>query len=789
MLANYLRIALRNIIRNKLYSLISILGLALGIGSLFLILLFIRHETNYDNFHTNLDRIYRVVVETNFSGQINLSPRSYAPLGPALNDDYPQIASVLRLRRMNCILMNQNIQFEEQHLYYADSSFFKVFSYSLTSGNPITALNEPYTMVITEQMARKYFGDEDPLNKTIRCNNAYDLRITGVMSNPPKNSHLHFNGLISFQTAVSLGVNRNFGHAGYFTYLLMEANTSVEEIEKDSPDFIARHFGEQYRENFKLHLQSLNRIHLHSFNDYGFYSDGNSDDLFNLLLIGILIIVVASINYSNLAIAVSTRRAREVAIRRTLGAFRKQLAIQFLGESLTLAFLAMFIPLILTGPLLPFISDLVNRELVIGSQDFVPLAIIILSLSIGIGFISGMYPAYVFARIPVVSTLKGTYRTNPGKSITRKLLIVFQFSISIVLIVGTIVIYNQISLMKDGDLGFDGDNVIVIPFGNSPLSSNWEVFGNEIQKFPSVLEYSASLSYPGSWLTADPFVPEGRDQSDHSVVNVFRIDHNFLNTYGITIVQGRGFSQDLQSDGETGVIINESAVRAFGWESPIGKTIEWTARGSHTYKVIGIVKDFHYQSLREHIEPVLLQLIPEYAYISVKMGDGITPTTLDRIEEVWHKFAPDIPFEYFYVNDRFANQYREEERKLSIIGTLSFLAVFIACLGVFGLTSYEMVTRTKEIGIRKVLGASTAEIFFMLSIDMCKPILIAIIIGCPIAYHIMNRWLESYAYRIDMHWIVFSLVGVFILILAMVTISYQSIKAALTKPASSLRSH
>lgn len=788
MLVNYFKSALRNIKRNKVYASISILGLALGIGSLFFILVYIRYETSFDNFHDKQNRIYRLVVETNFSGQTDRSPWSYAPLGPDLQADYPQIESVLRLRPVNGILKYQDKQFEEDNLFYADSSFFDIFSFPLKEGDPTTALRDPYTMVITERMAHKYFGDADPLNKTIRFNNDYDLRVTGVLDDIPENSHLQFEGLISFETAISTGVNRNFGHAAYYTYLLLVKHARVDHIEADSPDFIARHFGEQYRENFKLYLQPLRRIHLHSYDDYGFRSAGNYGDLLNLLLIGILIILVASINYTNLAIAASARRAHEVGMRRTLGAFRRQLVAQFLGESLTLAFLALLVPIILTEVLLPYIGNIVNKDIIIGLHDVIPLAIMILSITLVIGILSGLYPAFVFARIPVISALKGTYRANPGKSRMRQLLIIFQFTISIILIVGTIVVYHQIKFMKNADPGFDAGNVVVIPFGNSPLRTNWEAFENELRNNPSVLGYTASSSYPGGWLAADPFVPEGSEQNEHRVVNVMRIDHSFLDTYGIPLAKGREFLRQLATDPENSILINESAVKAFGWDSAVGKKIEWTARGSHTYTVIGVVKDFHYQTFRDQIAPLCLQLMPEYNYLSVKIRPEDRPAALAFIENTWRKFAPNYPFDYFNVDDKFASLYGDEEQKMSIIGTFSFLAIFIACLGVFGLTSFEMVKRTKEIGIRKVFGASNLKIFLMLSLDMCKPILIAIIIGCPIAYYVMNRWLESYAYRIPLGWSTFALAGITVFVLAFLTVSYQSARAAMVNPAATLRS-
>jgi putative ABC transport system permease protein len=795
MLKNYLKIALRNMNRQKSYSLINVIGLAIGIAAVILIMLFIVDEMSYDQFHVNKDRIFRLVRTT--------SVLSAAPIGPALMQEFPEIQDVVRIDPTGRTLVHDpgtNKSFYEDHIAWVDANVFRLFSFKLVRGNPETVLQEPNTMVITTSIAKKYFGDTNPMGKVLDGENL-EFRITGVMEEAPENSHYHPGIFLSFKTLEGL-TNRleNWKTNWLYTYLLLKNKDSASKIESQLPSFFEKHVGNAWT---IFHLQPLLDVHLRSNLAWDIEPQGSIVYVNIFSAIAILLLIIACINFMNLATARSTRRSKEVGLRKVLGANRPQLMRQFLGESFLTAILAFMIAIVLVVLSLPAFNELASKNL---NLDLFSAKIFpgFLAITIFVGLFAGSYPALLLSKFSPINAMKNQvqfFTRKYGSVSLRRLLVIIQFAISIILIIGTTVIYKQLAFVKNKNLGFSKDQIIVVPFEGGNFDERYSVIKNELIQDPNIVHVSASGDIPGQGPSDFYYRPEGlaEDMEKLPVWDTYFVDYDFIETLGMEMVKGRNFDEKHSSDA-TAFILNETAVKnaieqsGADWENPIGKHLDFYTpgkKGWSVYKsgqVVGVVKDFNYLSLHQPIGPLVLQVLPgAFDYLLVKIRTQDIGGSLSFIKNKVTEFAPGKPFEYSFLDEQFDSLYRSEQRLGKVFGIFAFLAIMVACMGLFGLTAFTADQRTKEIGIRKVLGASLSNIITLISREFVRLVLVADIVSLPISYYFMHRWLKNFVYRIDIGMWMFVFASVIALLIALFTVSAQAIRAALANPVDSLR--
>lgn len=797
---NYLKIAIRNIRRQKGYAFINIAGLAIGMACCILIILYIAHELSYDRFHQNADRIYRMGIDAKTGGSPILAPLSNAPSPLVLKQDYPEVLDAVRIRTSfsvsNNLVKYEDKQFYEKNVLYADNSFFNVFTFPMIKGDSKTALKASYSVVLTEGIATKYFGDDNPLGKVLRFDDQEDFTVTGVVENVPQNSHFTFSMLCSFETlyARDREAMETWYNWNLYAYLLLPEGYDYRELEKKFPAFIEKHIGKELKAlgvEMKYFLQPLTRIHLHSNLQLELF--GNSSILYVYIFgaIALFVLLIACINFMNLATARSANRAKEVGLRKVVGAKRKELIKQFLGESLVYSFFSLLIALMLVELALPFFRSLSGIDLRLSYASLGWLIPGFLGLILFVGVVAGSYPALFLSRFQPVRVLKGSLKAGTASSRFRSLLVVAQFVISISLIIGTAIILNQLNYMKNTNLGFDKEKVLVVQIMDQNIRQSLDSIKTELKGIPGILNVAASSIVPGEYPNAQPFLPEGFSEKQAQIMESMDVDHDFIPTLGIEIAKGRNFSDEFKTDREEAALINETAARKFGWDDPVGKTIkaptsitlEWGTR-----RIIGVVKDFHLASLHKTIAPLYISNRPSYLNsIIIKISSENSGHIIDLLREKWREIAPNRPFDYFFLGDSFDSQYDSEERLSDLVASFAGLAIFIACLGLFGMASFAAEQRTKEIGIRKVLGASIPGVVALLSKDFLKIVGIANIVAWPLAYFIMKRWLQSFAYRTSIELGVFILAGFLALAITLITVAYQAVKAAIANPVDSLR--
>ena len=797
MLKNYLKSALRNIKKHKGYAFINIAGLAIGMTCCILIVMYIATELSYDRYHENADRIFRLGFDANVGGSQVVSPISNVPSAPVLIQEYPEVLDAVRFRTVSRTSVEyEDKQFYENDILYADNSIFSVFTFPMTKGDPKTALETAYSAVLTEDTAKRYFGDEDPIGKTLTLNNESNFVITGVMKDVPPNSHFTFDMLCSYETLYDR--NREIMEEWFnfrdYTYLLLSEGFDYRDLENKFPALIEKYMGSMLKAlggEIEFFLQPLTSIHLHSNLENEISPNSSIIYIYIFGAVALFILCIACINFMNLATARSSTRAKEVGLRKVVGAERRELIRQFLGESLLYSFLSLMIALLLSRLALPFVSSLSGQDL---SMNFAHVSWLIpglLGLALFVGFLAGSYPALFLSAFRPSQVLKGNLKAGSAHSRLRSILVVSQFIISICLIIGTGIILSQIEFMKNKSLGFDKEDVLVAEIMDRNVRQSLDSIKAEIQRVPGVVSVSSASLVPGQEPSVQPFIPEGFTEKQSQLMEIFWVDHDYFPTLGMEIVKGRNFSLEFGTDSSSAVIINQTAARRYGWENPVGKTIrapsdeimKW-----ETYTVVGVVKDFHRTSLHSVIAPQIIGNDPgRFDELAIRISPENSEATLNLLREKWKGIDPKRPFDFFFLDGMLDSQYGAEERLSDILSAFSVFAIFIACLGLFGMASFAAEQRTKEIGIRKVLGASVPGVVALLSRDFLKLIAVANLIAWPLAYFGMNRWLQNFAYKTGIDVWIFIFTGVIAIGIALATISYQSIKAALLNPVDAIK--
>lgn len=801
MLKNYIRQLWRNLARNKTYSLLNIIGLSAGLTCFTFIFLWVADETSYDKFNSNYNRIVRLVSSTKTETGVVESAVSAAPMAKALKDDYAEVENTVRFRMREEIIVLNNQQVLQPGILLTDPSFFRVFSYHLSKGNEATALNEPFSIVLTESTSKKYFGNNDPIGQTLLIN-MYDssgngalYKITGIMPDPPKNAHFTFSMLASFKTVETADPDvltvDGWGDASFYTYLLLKKGVDYKSFSPKVKQFYKKYVGELYpiwRNIYSYKLQPLGDIHLRSNLQYEIAPVGSITKVYIFSIIGVFILLLAGINYTNLATARSAGRAKEVSIKKVVGAGKKQLILQYLSESVITAFTALLFSFILLFLLQPYFYQLTAKDLSLLSRPLLLLFLAVATCFLGI--VSGIYPAVILSGFKPAGVLKGSFKSSEKGIMLRKTLVVSQFVITMILITGITVIYSQMSFINHKDVGYNKDALLFLRVnGNTNVIDGYRTFKNELTASPLVSGVATSNSMIVGGLGSGG--SETVDVNGNPLqVNTsrLRVDTDYLNVYGLRLLSGQNFTQQQPAENTRQIILNEIAVKKFGWksnESAIGKPFKM---GDRQGTIIGVVNNFHFNSLQNPIEPLAIYpLDKRFSRITLKVNTKKTSQVLAFVEKTWKKYFPSTLLDYDFVTQQLKEQYASEQKFSKIFLYFSILSVLIACLGLYGLISYTVFQRTKEIGIRKVLGASAAGIAAMLSASFLKLVALAFLVALPIAWYAMNQWLAGFAYRITLAWWMFVAAGAVIIFIAMVTVSFQAIKAAVANPVKSLR--
>jgi len=805
MIRNMLKVMLRNLNKYKAFSAINILGLAIGMACCLLILLFVSDELSFDRHNALGDRIYRLNSHSTIGGTTRHFAPSPAALAPAVKESIPEVlayARVIELGRAQFVYEGRNIDIPD--FFAADEDFFKLFTHEFLAGDPATALQKPNSFVMTEDAAGQVFKTADALGKVITIDFGpakLNFMVTGVIRNVPKNSHFRFAILLSTSTfrQPPFTVGRDgqprrsfldeFYSFGVHSYILLDKNTDVAALDRKIRDLVETRWGEFLRQRGVgrwYELQNLFDIHLRSSYEGELGSPGNIQYVYLFAAIALLVLFIACFNFVNLSTARSTLRAKEVGLRKVFGAERRQLIRQFLGESVFLSLLGMLLGVLIVLTILPAFNAFTQKAFT-RAEVFTPIVLAGLGLIIlltGLG--AGVFPAFVLSSFDPVKTVRGKLGAGTRGQLLRKALVVVQFAIAVFMIIGIVVVVRQIDYLKNKDLGFNREMLVVVPAAGQKN----DALRDRIIQNPNVKSVSFDVDIPGQFIPDDTFVPEGRTQDDTIRTSSLSVGYDFLKTFEISLLWGRDFSPQFPSDAQEGLIISETTARELGWaEDALGKEmVDFTADRNQSFKVIGVVRDFHHKSLQMAINPTTLKLNPNaFQYVTLRIGPANVPGTLDFLEKTFKEFLPRFEYRHFFVDDDFRQKYPNEEKVRSIYAYFGFLAIFVACLGLFGLASFIVERRTKEIGIRKALGAGVRRIVFLLSGEFIKAVLLANLIAWPLAFYVLNRWLRTFAYRISIAWWFFLLGGVLSVLVAFLTVSFQSVRSARANPVNTLR--
>ena len=791
MIKNYLKLAFRNLWKHRTFSIINILGLTIGMTACFLIFLYISFELSYDSFNSKADRTYRVVSDIKTPTEtLNAGGPAWA-VPPFAKHEFPEVEAFARLAQNNVLIRKGEIKFQEENAMWADSSLFQIFDFKLTQGNPQTALKEPFSVVFSETTAKKYFGKENPVGQSLLITGeALPAKVTGVMKDIPENSQVKADVFLSMSTVTqkfNANLDSQWGNYGAQAYFLLTPNTNAKALEKKFPAFLEKYNGKEMKELQMyptIFFEPLKDVYLRSTRDGS--KTGNINNVYIFSIIAIFILVIACINFVNLTTARSSERAKEVGIRKVAGALKSQLTRQFIGDSILLCFVAFLFSVGLAALLLPAFNHLAGKTISEGIFSNWKNISILFAASMGIGLLAGIYPALVLSSFKPVTVLKGRFATGTKGILLRKGLVVAQFTISIALITGTIIVYNQMKYMRNQDLGFSKDQMLVIDTQGDKAK---DALKQTVSAIPGVKSVSLTGSVPGG-NNPGAYSEIENIKGDLQIANLdlYFVDFDYMPQFKMKIVAGRPFSKEFGTDTTQAMVLNEAAVKLLGYSSPqqaIGKRFkQWGREG----KVVGVVKDFHFRSLQTVIKPLSMRIEPGGCnLLAVNISASNAKSTIATIENKWKTMVPTRPFSYFFLDEFFDRQYRAEERFGKLFLNFAILAILISCLGLLGLASYSTMQRTKEIGIRKVMGASVSNIVNLLSKDFLKLVLLSFAIATPVAGYFMYKWLQDFAYKTSMHWWIFAVSGIIAVFIALFTVSFQAIKAAVANPVKSLR--
>ncbi len=806
MILNYFKTAIRNICRHRVHSILSITGLAVGMACTIVILFWVRFELSFDRHHKKAERIYRLATDFHFGSFQGKYAVSNHPAGPTLQRDYPE---VLKAVRFHPVWGSSNVRFKDRQfiqkgMFYADNTVFEVFTLPLLRGDPGSALTAAYSVVITKDIAAKYFGEEDPLGKIIKISNAVhknlhnepNFTVTGVVEKSPSNSHFTFDMLLSYET-IYVGNEKQrekwTGNIDNYTYLLLAPNADYRELEKKLPALVERYLAKEIQDvgaGFDLFLQPLLRIHLYSKLKGDIAYPGAIEGVVAFTAIAILILLIGCINFMNLSTARSTSRAREIGVRKSLGADRRALVNQFMGESLVFSMISLFLALGLVELLMPLFRSIFPWEVKF-ENVYSPSTIVgFLALAVLVGVISGSYPAFLMSAFQPLRALKGVYSKGAGKSRFRSLLVVFQFTVSITLIVATIVCFRQFVYLQDKALGFSREQVVVVNIVDTSIRERTESVKAELRQHHGIVGVAFSSHLPGGSARRNVFAPQGFAYENMQQMDAVSVDADFVPTMQIGTLAGRNFLSDNSSDSSRAILINETAVRKFGWttEFAVGKTITELTDTMVEKTIVGVVKDFHQRNLFNTIEPLYIENEPKaFHVVLIKIRSGSISETLGFLEKKWKEIDSSGVFDYWFLDEGLTARYRSIKKIGMLFIGFTCFAILIACMGLFGLAMFSVEQRTREIGIRKALGASMADIALMLSKSFIKWVLVANIFAWPLTYWFTADWLEDYPYRINVGVGVYALAGLLALAIALLAVSYQTVKAARGNPVDALR--
>ncbi len=791
MLKNYLKTTLRALLKQKLFSLINVFGLAVGLAVALLILLYLQAELSYDKKYAAGEQIYRVLRKSEVNEKGYLIGITSGPYAAALKNDLPEsIRDALRVLPSDGLVTHANHSFMEKKFFFADENFFKFFSFPLAQGDPARALANPNGVVLTAAMARKYFGAEEPLGRTLRVDDRYDFIVTGVFAAKLGRTHLDFDFVASLKSFEREEWIADWWNNNFLTYVQIDNPQEAQRVEARLPAFIDKYLGEDFKRNGRridLTLQPLANVYFQ--NDIRYETGvrhGDEQAVYIFGALALFILMIACINYMNLTTARAGRRAREIGVRKVLGAHRGRLVMQFLGESFLLTTLAVVIAVAASELLLPWFNAAFGLDLAMDFTDPL-LAGAVCGLLLLVGLLAGSYPAFLLSGFVPVRVLKGRFSQQAADVFIRKGLVVFQFGISAMLIIATLLIGKQLDFMRQKDLGFQAEQVLLVPINNPEMRRQQETFIARVRQETGVVKAAAMSGHPGGFHDAMSFTIAGKDENFR--MRTVYTDFDYVETLGLEIVAGRNFLRDFATDKAHAVLLNEAAVKMLGWTNAevLGKEMRRTMFDTTRCQVVGVVRDFHFSSLKEAIDPLLISMRPRANVFALKIEPARLQAALAATQKHWEAISPAYPFEFTFLDETFSRLYQQEQSESKLFAIFAVIAIVIACLGIFALASYAAEERTKEIGVRKVLGASVGNVFNLLSKEFVRLVVIANFIAWPFAWLAMNQWLKDFAYRTTMDWQLFALAGGLVLLIALLTVSAQALKAALANPVEALR--
>ncbi len=800
MLRNYLRIAVRSLLKNKAYTIINITGLAIGLACFVLIAIYIRNEINYDRFFANADNIYRVNTHVDVNGISNSYPAAHYPACFDMVRDYPEVVNATTMYKtfyLSSVLpkiKRNDIEFEEKKFYIADSSFFTVFDFEFKYGNPEEAFKNSYSVVLTDATAKKYFGDDNPVGQILQFQDTVALKVTGVLAPIEGRTHLDFDFLAQSKLLLNQIVGRNVDHQyvglWYYSYIVMQPGASPAGLVDKLPDFVKKYYPPRYTENnAQLTVQNIKDIHLYSdFSTADMSVNGNIEYVYTLGSIGILVLVIACINFMNLSIARFSNRGKEVGVRKVMGAEKKNLVFQFLGESVVISMIAGIISMGIVVLIIPVFNELADTTIEATQLMDLVNALGIVTIILMTGVLAGIYPSFIMAAFQPVIVLKGMHKKVSAKIDLRKGLVIAQFTVSCILLIGTFIISDQLSFMRGKNMGFDKEQMIILPVAGSGLFANYATFKNRLETIPEVISVTSLTHDMGQ--KALPYFPmrvEGKE--DEQMLPIMYVGYDFIKTFGLEMVEGRSFDIEHRTDSTLSFMINESAAKSLGWgNDALGRKVTFGVNGDPNAQVIGVVKDFNFDPLRSRVGPLIIGFGFATVNVAVKVKPGDHKNTLDAISKIWNEMVPGKPFAYSFLDESLTDTYRSEEKLAKIFTWFCGLAIFVASLGLFALASFSAERRLKEFGVRKVMGASEAGLVMLMYREFITLIAIAFLIASPLAWYFSNEWLSNFAYRVSLSPLAYVLSIIVITVVALTTVGYHSVRAARTNPVKVLRS-